>query len=60
MHRTLVNQGKDPKELKSQFTFDPVPGGQFVENDVAIWGNVYNVNASVEIELFGHLECKEQ
>nr|WP_263324644.1 helix-turn-helix domain-containing protein [Neobacillus sp. Marseille-Q6967] len=48
-----------PKGVASQFTFDPVPGGQFIEkwgeNEGAIWGNVYYVNAPEEIRLHGHL-----
>jgi DNA-binding transcriptional ArsR family regulator/uncharacterized protein YndB with AHSA1/START domain len=48
-----------PKGVTSHFTFEPVPGGQFIEkwgeNDGAIWGNVYFVNAPEEIRLFGHL-----
>jgi DNA-binding transcriptional ArsR family regulator/uncharacterized protein YndB with AHSA1/START domain len=48
-----------PKGTTSHFTFDPVPGGQFVENwgekEGAIWGTVYYVNAPEEIRLYGHL-----
>lgn len=48
-----------PKGVPSQFTFDPVPGGQFIEkwgdNVGAVWGNVYFVNAPEEIRLQGHL-----
>jgi DNA-binding transcriptional ArsR family regulator/uncharacterized protein YndB with AHSA1/START domain len=48
-----------PKGVSSYFTFDPVPGGQFVErrreNEGAVWGNVYYVNAPEEIRLHGHL-----
>ena len=48
-----------PKGVTSHFTFDPVPGGQFIEKwgekEGAIWGNVYFVNAPEEIRLFGHL-----
>jgi DNA-binding transcriptional ArsR family regulator/uncharacterized protein YndB with AHSA1/START domain len=48
-----------PKGVTSHFTFDPVPGGQFIEKwgekEGAIWGNVYFVNAPAEIRLFGHL-----
>jgi DNA-binding transcriptional ArsR family regulator/uncharacterized protein YndB with AHSA1/START domain len=48
-----------PKEVPSHFTFDPVPGGQFIErwgdHEGAIWGNVYYVNAPEEIRLIGHL-----
>jgi len=48
-----------PKGVPSQFTFDPVPGGQFIEkwgeNEGAIWGNVYYVNVPAEIRLIGHL-----
>jgi DNA-binding transcriptional ArsR family regulator/uncharacterized protein YndB with AHSA1/START domain len=48
-----------PKGVPSHFTFEPVPGGQFIEkwgeNEGAIWGNVYYVNAPAEIRLFGHL-----
>lgn len=48
-----------PKGVTSHFTFDPVPGGQFIEKwgekEGAIWGNVYYVNAPEEIRLFGHL-----
>lgn len=48
-----------PKGVPSQFTFDPVPGGQFIErwreNEGAVWGNVYFINAPEEIRLHGHL-----
>jgi DNA-binding transcriptional ArsR family regulator/uncharacterized protein YndB with AHSA1/START domain len=48
-----------PKGVPSKFTFDPVPGGQFIEkwreNEGAIWGNVYFVNAPEEIRMHGHL-----
>ena len=48
-----------PKGVPSKFTFDPVPGGQFIEkwreNEGAVWGNVYFVNAPEEIRLYGHL-----
>ncbi|MCL6574174.1 MAG: helix-turn-helix domain-containing protein [Bacillus sp. (in: Bacteria)] len=48
-----------PKGVSSYFTFDPVPGGQFVErwrkNEGAVWGTVYYVNAPEEIRLHGHL-----
>jgi DNA-binding transcriptional ArsR family regulator/uncharacterized protein YndB with AHSA1/START domain len=48
-----------PKGVTSHFTFEPVPGGQFIEKwgekEGAIWGNVYYVNAPAEIRLFGHL-----
>jgi DNA-binding transcriptional ArsR family regulator/uncharacterized protein YndB with AHSA1/START domain len=48
-----------PKGVPSKFTFDPVPGGQFIEkwreNEGAVWGNVYYVNAPEEIRLHGHL-----
>jgi DNA-binding transcriptional ArsR family regulator/uncharacterized protein YndB with AHSA1/START domain len=48
-----------PKGVPSQFTFNPVPGGQFIEkwgeNEGAVWGNVYFVNAPEEIRLQGHL-----
>ncbi|MGP4038644.1 SRPBCC domain-containing protein [Gracilibacillus sp. D59] len=48
-----------PEGKKSQFTFEPVPGGHFLEkwgeNEGAIWGKVYYVNAPEEIRLFGHL-----
>jgi DNA-binding transcriptional ArsR family regulator/uncharacterized protein YndB with AHSA1/START domain len=48
-----------PKGVTSHFTFEPVPGGRFIEkwgeNEGAIWGNVYFVNAPEEIRLFGHL-----
>jgi DNA-binding transcriptional ArsR family regulator/uncharacterized protein YndB with AHSA1/START domain len=48
-----------PKGVPSQFTFDPVPGGHFIEkwgkNEGAVWGNVYFVNAPTEIRLNGHL-----
>ncbi|WP_223594289.1 SRPBCC domain-containing protein [Neobacillus bataviensis] len=48
-----------PKGVPSHFTFDPVPGGQFIErwreNEGAVWGNVYYVNAPEEIRLHGHL-----
>ncbi|MFD1040128.1 SRPBCC domain-containing protein [Virgibacillus byunsanensis] len=50
----VAPEGKD-----SFLTFDPVPGGQFMEkwgeNEGAIWGNVYYVNAPEEIRLHGHL-----
>ncbi|WP_062239292.1 helix-turn-helix domain-containing protein [Fictibacillus sp. FJAT-27399] len=48
-----------PKGVSSHFTFDPVPGGLFMEkwgeNEGAVWGNVYYVNAPEEIRLHGHL-----
>jgi len=48
-----------PKHLSSQFTFEPVPGGQFIEkwgeNAGAVWGTVYYVNAPEEIRVQGHL-----
>jgi DNA-binding transcriptional ArsR family regulator len=48
-----------PEGEKSQFSFDPVPGGQFIEkwgdNQGAVWGNVYYVNAPEEIRIHGHL-----
>ncbi|MGG1676983.1 SRPBCC domain-containing protein [Neobacillus sp. NRS-1170] len=48
-----------PKGVPSHFTFDPFPGGQFIErwreNEGAVWGNVYYVNAPEEIRLHGHL-----
>ncbi|WP_163100063.1 SRPBCC domain-containing protein [Peribacillus alkalitolerans] len=48
-----------PKGVSSHFTFDPVPGGQFIErwggNEGAVWGNVYYVNAPEEIRMMGHL-----
>lgn len=48
-----------PKGVPSHFTFDPAPGGQFMErwreNEGAVWGNVYYVNAPEEIRLHGHL-----
>ncbi|KKK39916.1 ArsR family transcriptional regulator [Mesobacillus campisalis] len=48
-----------PKGVQSRFTFDPVPGGQFIEKwsekEGAVWGNVYYVNAPEEIRLHGHL-----
>lgn len=48
-----------PKGVPSEFTFDPVPGGQFVERwgekEGAVWGNVYFVNAPEEIRMIGHL-----
>jgi DNA-binding transcriptional ArsR family regulator/uncharacterized protein YndB with AHSA1/START domain len=48
-----------PKGVTSHLTLEPVPGGHFIEkwgeNDGAIWGNVYFVNAPEEIRLFGHL-----
>jgi DNA-binding transcriptional ArsR family regulator/uncharacterized protein YndB with AHSA1/START domain len=48
-----------PKGVTSHLSLEPVPGGQFIEkwdeNDGAIWGNVYFVNAPEEIRLFGHL-----
>jgi DNA-binding transcriptional ArsR family regulator/uncharacterized protein YndB with AHSA1/START domain len=48
-----------PKGVRSTFSFDAVPGGQFIErwgeNDGAVWGNVYYVNAPEEIRIHGHL-----
>lgn len=48
-----------PKGVPSHFTFEPFPGGQFIErwreNEGAVWGNVYYVNAPEEIRLHGHL-----
>ncbi len=48
-----------PEGVPSEFTFDPVVGGQFVEkwreNEGAVWGNVYYVNAPEEIRMQGHL-----
>ncbi|PWW31996.1 DNA-binding transcriptional ArsR family regulator [Cytobacillus oceanisediminis] len=48
-----------PKGTESNFSFDPVPGGLFVEkwgeNEGAVWGNVYYVNAPEEIRMHGHL-----
>ncbi|MGM0854867.1 MAG: SRPBCC domain-containing protein [Bacillota bacterium] len=48
-----------PEGVSSQFTFDPVPGGQFIEkwreSEGALWGTVYYVNAPEEIRLHGHL-----
>jgi len=48
-----------PEDKISYFTFEPVPGGHFIEkwgeNEGAIWGNVYYVNAPEEIRLHGHL-----
>lgn len=48
-----------PKGVSSHFTFDPVPGGRFMEKwgekEGAVWGNVYYVNAPEEIRLQGHL-----
>ncbi|WP_102348487.1 SRPBCC domain-containing protein [Bacillus sp. Marseille-P3661] len=48
-----------PKGLSSKFTLEPVPGGQFLEKwgeqEGALWGTVYYVNAPEEIRLFGHL-----
>lgn len=48
-----------PKGVPSHFTFDPIPGGQFIEkwreNEGALWGTVYFVNAPEEIRLHGHL-----
>lgn len=48
-----------PKGVPSHFTFDPVPGGQFIErwreNEGAVWGNVYYVSAPEEIRIQGHL-----
>ncbi|MET3697792.1 DNA-binding transcriptional ArsR family regulator [Bacillus oleivorans] len=48
-----------PQGVPSQFTFHPVPGGQFIEkwgdNEGAVWGQVYYVNAPEEIRLYGHL-----
>lgn len=51
-----------PEGKTSHFTFNPIPGGQFIErwgdNQGAIWGNVYYVNAPEEIRLHGHLGMK--
>ncbi|SDN25336.1 transcriptional regulator, ArsR family [Fictibacillus solisalsi] len=48
-----------PKDQSSQLIFNPVLGGQFIEkwgeNQGAVWGNVYYVNAPEEIRLQGHL-----
>lgn len=48
-----------PKGVPSTFSFEAVPGGRFLEkwgeNDGAVWGNVYYVNAPEEIRLHGHL-----
>ncbi|QGQ48491.1 helix-turn-helix domain-containing protein [Metabacillus sediminilitoris] len=48
-----------PKGVSSHFSFEPVPGGQFIEkwgeHEGAVWGNVYYVNAPEEIRLHGHL-----
>lgn len=48
-----------PKHQTSKFTFEPVPGGQFVErwgeDSGAVWGTVYYVNAPEEIRVHGHL-----
>ena len=48
-----------PKHLTSQFTFEPIPGGHFMErwgeNSGALWGTVYYVNAPEEIRVYGHL-----
>lgn len=48
-----------PEGKPSKFSLDPVPGGQFIEkwgdNEGAVWGNVYYVNAPEEIRLYGHL-----
>ncbi|WP_047986393.1 SRPBCC domain-containing protein [Ornithinibacillus californiensis] len=48
-----------PKDVTSDLTLNPIPGGQFIEkwgkNQGAIWGNVYFVNAPEEIRLYGHL-----
>jgi len=48
-----------PKGVQSKLTLTPVPGGQFIEswreNEGAVWGNVYYVNAPEEIRLHGHL-----
>lgn len=48
-----------PKGVASHFTFDAAPGGQFIEkwgeNEGAVWGNVYFVNAPAEIRMYGHL-----
>lgn len=51
-----------PKGVKREMTLDPVPGGKFLEkwgeNDGAVWGTVYYVNAPQEIRLIGHLGMK--
>ena len=48
-----------PKGVASHFTFEPVPGGRFIEKwneaEGAVWGTVYYVNAPEEIRLHGHL-----
>jgi DNA-binding transcriptional ArsR family regulator len=48
-----------PKDVTSHFTFEPVPGGRFIEkwgeDKGAVWGSVYYVNAPEEIRLHGHL-----
>lgn len=48
-----------PKDVPSTLSLNPVPGGQFIEkwreNEGALWGNVYYVNAPEEIRLYGHL-----
>ncbi|MBD1379013.1 SRPBCC domain-containing protein [Metabacillus arenae] len=48
-----------PKGIPSRLTLDPVPGGYFIEKwgeqEGAVWGNVYFVNAPEEIRLHGHL-----
>ncbi|WP_201712687.1 SRPBCC domain-containing protein [Rossellomorea arthrocnemi] len=48
-----------PEGVSSHFTFNPVPGGQFIEkwreDEGALWGTVYYINAPEEIRLHGHL-----
>jgi DNA-binding transcriptional ArsR family regulator/uncharacterized protein YndB with AHSA1/START domain len=48
-----------PKGVHSKLLLEPVPGGEFIEkwreNEGAVWGNVYYVNAPEEIRLQGHL-----
>ncbi|WLR47261.1 helix-turn-helix domain-containing protein [Halobacillus litoralis] len=48
-----------PEGKPSKLSLDPVLGGQFLEkwgnDEGAVWGNVYYVNAPEEIRLIGHL-----
>jgi DNA-binding transcriptional ArsR family regulator/uncharacterized protein YndB with AHSA1/START domain len=48
-----------PKGVSSVLSLNPIPGGLFIEkwgeNEGAVWGNVYFVNAPEEIRMQGHL-----